>query len=39
MQEGKIVAQGTSAEIMNQFGRESLDEVFIAMAEKGVIKK
>ena len=39
MQEGKIVAHGTSDEIMSQFGSQSLDEVFIAMANKGAIKQ
>ena len=39
MQEGKIVAQGTANEIMSQYGSQSLDEVFIAMAAKGAINR
>jgi ABC-2 type transport system ATP-binding protein len=39
MQQGKIIAQGTSDEIMNQFGSNSLDEVFITMAGKGATKQ
>ncbi len=39
MQKGKIIAQGSSAQIMSQFSSSSLDEVFIALANPGVMTK
>ncbi len=34
MQKGKIISQGSADEIMNEFGSQSLDEVYITLAER-----
>lgn len=34
MQTGSIIAQGTASEIMNQYGSQSLEEVFITIARQ-----
>lgn len=37
MQKGKIIAQGSADEIMNKFGSQSLDEVYITLAQSNTI--
>jgi len=39
LHKGKIIAEGTSADILTQFGEETLEEVFIAIARDKVTSK